>query len=120
MIEGALYKDEDMFEGSFIETLNKEAAMTVRVLIEREVEPGQESRLLQILTQSRATAMKAKGYISGETLRSVDSPHKFLVLSNWNSVEDWKNWEKAPERSVLQKDLAPLLRQEKCSIFSHF
>ena len=39
--------------------------MTVRVLIEREVEPGQESRLLQIMTQSRAKATKAKGYISG-------------------------------------------------------
>ena len=94
--------------------------MTVRVLIEREVEPGQESRLLQILTQARAKAMKAKGYISGETLRSIENPNKLLVLSNWNSVEDWKTWEKAPERTVLQQELAPLLRQEKCSIFSHF
>jgi heme-degrading monooxygenase HmoA len=109
-----------MSESSFIKTLNQEAAMTVRVLIEREVEPGQESRLLQILTQSRAKAMKAKGYISGETLRSVKNPSTFLVLSNWNSVEDWKTWEKTPERAALQQDLAPLLRQERCEIFTHF
>lgn len=94
--------------------------MTIRVLIEREIEPGQESRLLQILTQARARAMKAKGYISGETLRSAEDPNKFLVLSNWNSVEDWKSWEKAPERAALKQDLAPLLRQERCAIFTHF
>ena len=94
--------------------------MTVRVLIEREVEPGQESKLLQIMTQSRAIAMKARGYISGETLQSAENPNKFLVLSNWNSVEDWKNWEKTPDRAALQQDLAPLLRREKCSIFMHF
>jgi heme oxygenase (mycobilin-producing) len=94
--------------------------MTVRVLIEREVEPGQESRLLQIMTQSRGKAMRAKGYISGETLRSMENPNKFLVISNWNSVEDWKAWEKTPERASLQQDLAPLVRHEKCTIFTHF
>jgi len=94
--------------------------MTVRVIIERQVEPGQEARLRLLMTQSRSKAIRAKGYISGETLRALDDPNKFLILSNWNSAEDWKAWEKDPERAKLQQELAPLLTgNEKCTIYTH-
>jgi heme-degrading monooxygenase HmoA len=95
--------------------------MTVRVLIEREVEAGQEMKLQQLMTQLRAKAMKVRGYISGETLRSFENPHRFLVISNWNSVEDWKAWEKNPERLKFQEELsALLLGKEKTAVFTHF
>ncbi|MCE5337005.1 MAG: antibiotic biosynthesis monooxygenase [Desulfobacteraceae bacterium] len=95
--------------------------MTIRVLIEREVEPGQEIKLQQILSQARTMAMKTKGYISGETLRAVDNPNKFVVISNWNSLEDWKAWEKSAERASLQQALSNLLLcKEKCTVLSHF
>jgi heme-degrading monooxygenase HmoA len=94
--------------------------MTIRVLIEREVEPGKETYLQQFLTQARTKAMRAKGYISGETLRALDNPHKFIVISNWNTVEDWMAWEKGPERAKLQQELEPLLLgKEKCTVFTH-
>ena len=100
--------------------LPQEAVMTVRVIIERQVEPGQEARLRLFMTQSRTKAIKAKGYISGETLRALDDPDKFIVLSNWNSVEDWKAWEKDPERVKLQQELGPLLvGKETCTVYTH-
>ncbi len=95
--------------------------MTVRVIIEREVEPGQEARLRHLMMQARSKAIKTQGYISGETLRALDNPNKFLVLSNWNSAQDWKAWEKSPERAKLQIEMAPLLQgREKCTIYMHF
>ncbi len=95
--------------------------MTIRVLIERQVDPGQEAKLQQVMTQSRVSATKAKGYISGETLRALDNPGTFLVISNWNTVEDWKLWQKSPERAKIQEQLAPLLLgKEKCTVFTHF
>ncbi len=94
--------------------------MTIRVLIERQVDPGQEAKLQQIMTQSRVSATKASGYISGETLRALDSPGTFIVLSNWNTVDDWKLWEKSPERAKIQQQLAPLLLvKEKCTVLTH-
>ncbi len=94
--------------------------MTVRVIIEREVEPGREASLQYLMMQARSKALKAKGYISGETLRALDNPNKFLVLSNWNSAEDWKVWESDPERAKLQMEMAPLLLgREKCTIYTH-
>ena len=95
--------------------------MTVRVIIEREVEPGREASLQYLMMQARSKALKAKGYISGETLRALDNPNKFLVLSNWNSAEDWKAWESDPERAKLQMEMAPLLLgREKCTVYTHF
>jgi heme oxygenase (mycobilin-producing) len=94
--------------------------MSVRVIIERQVEPGQEARLRLFMTQSRTKAIKAKGYISGETLKALDDPSKFIVLSNWSSAEDWNAWVKDPERVKLQQELEPLLiGKEKCTVYTH-
>ena len=95
--------------------------MAVRVLIDREIEPGSEAKLLQLLVQMRSKAMRTKGYISGETLRDLTDPNKFLVISTWNSVEDWKAWEAGPDRKQFQEELKPLLRvPERATIFGNF
>jgi heme-degrading monooxygenase HmoA len=54
--------------------------------------------------------MLAKGYISGETLRSLDDPHEYLVISTWNSLIDWKKWEADKERQEIQSRIDSLLR----------
>mgnify|MGYP000875690633 CR=1 FL=1 len=84
--------------------------MAVRVLIERVIDLGQEARLSQLLTQLRSKALEAKGYISGETLRAWDNPNKFLVISTWNSFEDWKAWQNHPERKKFEAEVNKLLR----------
>ncbi len=94
--------------------------MNVRVIIERQVEPGQEARLRLLMTKARSKATDAKGYISGETLRALDDPNKFIVISNWKSAQDWKAWEKDPERVKLRQELEPLLiGKERCTIYTH-
>jgi heme oxygenase (mycobilin-producing) len=99
---------------------SQEAVMTVRVIIERQVEPGQEAKLRLLMTQARTKATSAKGYISGETLRALDDPNKFMVISNWNNAQDWKAWEKDPERVKLQQELKTLLiGKEKCTVYTH-
>ena len=94
--------------------------MAVRVLIEREIEPGQEVKLLQFLMRMRSKAMQAKGYISGETLRALDDPNKFLVISTWSTIEDWKAWEKSPDRKKFQEEMKQYLRApEQTAVFTH-
>ncbi len=84
--------------------------MAVRVFIEREIDPGNEIKLHNLLLQLRAKAMQARGYISGETLRSVDDPNRFLVISTWNSLEEWRNWENNPDRKAIQDEIDKVLR----------
>jgi heme-degrading monooxygenase HmoA len=84
--------------------------MAIRVLIERKIVPENEPALSNLLMKLRGKAMLAKGYISGETLRSLDDPNEYLVISTWNSLDDWKRWEADKERQDIQSKIDSLLR----------
>ena len=84
--------------------------MTIRVLIERKIVPENEPALNNLLMKLRGKAMLAKGYISGETLRALDDPNEYLVISTWTSLKDWKKWEADQERQEIQSRIDRLLR----------
>ena len=54
--------------------------------------------------------MHSKGYIAGETLRSQDDPFEYLVISTWNSLDDWKIWVESKERQEIHSEIDTLLR----------
>jgi heme-degrading monooxygenase HmoA len=92
--------------------------MAIRALIEREIKAGSELKLNHLLLKLRAKAMQAKGYISGETLRALNNPSKFLVISTWNSLAEWEAWDKDSQRQVIQEEIDKLLRHPaKTSIY---
>jgi heme-degrading monooxygenase HmoA len=84
--------------------------MTIRVLIERRIVPENQPVLSGLLMRLRGKAMQARGYISGETLRSLQDPNEYLVISTWNSLDDWKRWEAEKERQEIQSQIDSLLR----------
>jgi heme-degrading monooxygenase HmoA len=84
--------------------------MAIRVLIERKIVPKNQPVLSNLLMRLRSKAMHATGYISGETLRSLQDPNEYLVISTWNSLDDWKRWEAEKERQEIQSQVDSLLR----------
>jgi heme-degrading monooxygenase HmoA len=76
--------------------------MAVKILIQRKVRPGNESKFAQALRELRSQAIHARGYISGETLRAIDDPSLHLAISTWNSREDWNGWANSAERKAFQ------------------
>jgi len=84
--------------------------MAIRVLIERRIVPENQPVLSSLLMRLRGKAMQARGYISGETLRSLQDPNEYLVISTWNSLDDWKRWEAEKERQEIQSQIDSLLR----------
>jgi quinol monooxygenase YgiN len=98
----------------------KEGNMAIRVLIEREIQPGNDLKLHNLLMQLRTKAMLQKGYITGETLRDLSSVSKFLVIGTWSSIDDWNAWLANPERKKLQTELDKLLKSpEKATIYTY-
>lgn len=77
----------------------------VRVLIERHCQPGREAELEDLLVELRAKATAQPGYVSGETLRSIDDPSLWVVLSTWLDVSLWKAWEANPERKLVESKI---------------
>ena len=84
--------------------------MAIRVFIRYETIPGNESSLYQLLMENRRRLLGIKGYISGETLQALDNPSSFLVISTWNSLEEWHAWVSSTGRKEIQTKIKPLLR----------
>jgi heme oxygenase (mycobilin-producing) len=98
----------------------KEGIMAIRVFIEREIQPGNDLKLHNLLMQLRTKAMLQKGYITGETLVDVHDANKFLVIGTWNSIEEWNQWIANPERKQLQDQLDKVLKTpERFSVYTY-
>ena len=94
--------------------------MAVRIIIDRKVKKGKESDFSKFLRELRSKAIPSKGYISGETLRALNDPQNYIVITTWQSVDDWKKWEKDPERKKIQTKIETLMaRPSKAKIYVH-
>lgn len=94
--------------------------MTVKIVIKRKVPKDREKELLPLIKDLRILTTRQKGYISGETLHRIDKPGETVVVSTWETVEDWTRWVNSQERAVLQHKIDTLLGKEtQYEIYSH-
>ncbi|MCX5999760.1 MAG: antibiotic biosynthesis monooxygenase [Chloroflexi bacterium] len=97
----------------------------VKVIIERHCQQGKEEELKRVLSdlgrrvETGKKAFEERGYVSGETITSVDDPAVWLVLSTWRSVEQWYAWEASPQRVRTEREIERLLTgPAKASLFN--
>ncbi len=83
--------------------------MAVKVIIRRRIPRGNEPQVLPLLLDLRGKAITHSGYISGETLRNVNNPEDYVIISTWKSVNDWKAWEVSKGRAEILSKVDPLL-----------
>jgi heme-degrading monooxygenase HmoA len=94
--------------------------MAVRIIIDRKVKKGKEAEFAKLLRELRLKAVPSKGYISGETLRSLNDHANYIVITTWQSVNDWKEWDKNPERKKIQAKIEKVMaRPTKTKIYFH-
>lgn len=93
--------------------------MAVKIIIERTMTADDQAEVAELLKQLRAKAMDNQGYVSGETLFSVDRPGTHVVISTWESLRDWKAWEKDARRGeIVQKVEALLASPSRTSVYA--
>ena len=83
--------------------------MAVRILIKRTVPRDRAKMLIPLFRQIRSHAIQQPGYISGETLKRLDQPDQFLIISTWQSSDDWEKWLNSKERNDLHDKIDGLL-----------
>ena len=86
--------------------------MAVKIIIKRKVIENKAEALLPLLKQLRNLAMNQDGYISGETLKRIDTPGENLVISTWQSLDAWRAWVLDPQRIELQTKVDELLGEQ--------
>jgi heme-degrading monooxygenase HmoA len=94
--------------------------MAVKVLIKRRVPLEKAREMIAFFRQMRILATAQEGYISGETLRSLEKPEEFLVISTWQSSQDWQNWLASKDRKDLQSKIDKLLGGETAYEVYHY
>ena len=94
--------------------------MSIKIIIKRNVPKDMEKELLPLIKELRILTTKQQGYISGETLDRVDKPGRSLVISTWQSVEDWQNWLNSTERKAIQENIDRLLGEKtEYEVYGH-
>ena len=84
--------------------------MAVKILIKRKIPKGfEDTKFKKLIRQLRALAAVHQGYISGETLKRIDNPQDYLVISTWQSIDAWNAWRTRRKRAEIQEQIDALL-----------
>jgi heme-degrading monooxygenase HmoA len=84
--------------------------MAVEVIIRRTFkDQAMAEKLVPLIVQLRSMATVQKGYMTGQTLRCLDCPGEYLVISTWHTAEDWQRWFASDTRKELQQRIDDLL-----------
>ena len=70
------------------------------------------NELMPLFRRLRNLATNQPGYISGETLKRVDKPGEFLIISTWQSIDDWGEYVVSKERTEIQNEIDVLIGTE--------
>ena len=83
--------------------------MPVHVVIKRKFKMNQPEKLFPLLSELNNLAKIQQGYISTETLQSTESDEDYLVISKWETEENWDSWFMRKERREIQGRIDSLI-----------
>jgi heme-degrading monooxygenase HmoA len=90
----------------------------IKVIVERRFRRIEGVKAESLLAEMRSQALRARGYIGGETLSSLEDPSVLITISTWVDEASWKAWASSSPRQEVANKIAPLMvSPEKVSIF---
>ena len=76
--------------------------MAVQVIIKRKLIIEKPEEIFPLLAELRSQAKQQHGYIDSTTLKNIDKPEEYMVISTWETADDWKSWYQSKERRDIQ------------------
>jgi heme-degrading monooxygenase HmoA len=86
--------------------------MAVKIIIKRIVPQTKTEALKPLLQKLRALSIQQPGSISGDTFKRIDRPGESLVVSTWQTMDDWRAWVLSHERTGTQEKIDHLLGEK--------
>ena len=81
----------------------------IKVIIKRQFTDGNLREAAKMLIQARSNAMQEDGYISSETLSNCDNPNEIVVLSMWETRQDWWRYKDSSARQELENKFEEII-----------
>lgn len=85
----------------------------IKVLIERHLLEGLEQEYNEASRALLQGCMEFSGYISGESLRNLESPNHRIIITHWKSESAWRQWETSERRLQLLGGVAGILAADE-------
>lgn len=82
--------------------------MTARIMVQVTVDEGREEEFERTFRQIAPEINTAPGLIQHQVIRAVDDPHRYIMLSEWVSVDAFDTWEKTQGHRELVRPLAAM------------
>lgn len=87
--------------------------MAVSIVIRRTVPDEEKAALLAPkIVKLRSLATIQPGYITGQAFSCLDCVGEYMVISTWNSLDDWNLWMHNDQRQVIQRQIDELLGEK--------
>ena len=86
--------------------------MSVQVMSIRKFQIDEIEKLNSLLEELSSHSKGQPGYISRETLRSLENPEEYLVRCQWETVEDWDKWLHSKERRDIQGKIDSIIGEK--------
>ena len=84
--------------------------MAISVMIQRTFSDDEKAaKLAPLIVKLRSLATIQPGYITGKTFRCLDCPGEYMVISTWDSFDDWNRWLQSDQRTSIQEQIDGLL-----------
>ncbi len=94
--------------------------MIVKIFIQSKSDPAREKEFKQLLQELLSKAMQAEGFISGETMQSLEDPTVHLTVGAWRSITNWNIWFNSPERKAIQERFNQVLTEPVTMTLYHY
>ncbi len=85
--------------------------MAVKIFIRRKIPEDRTNDLLPLFRRLRNLATNQSGYISGETLKNLDDTSDYLVISTWQTIDNWREWVVSRDRMEIQNEIDARLNE---------
>jgi len=76
--------------------------MAVQVIIKRKLIIDKPEEIFPLFSELHSQAMQQPGYIGSTTLKNIDKPEEYMVISTWATADDWKAWYMSKKRRDIQ------------------
>ena len=86
--------------------------MSVQVISKRKFQIDKNEELMSLLGELNILSKKQPGHIFRKTLRSLDNPEEYHVISEWETADDWKKWFFSKERRDIQGRIDSLIGEK--------
>jgi quinol monooxygenase YgiN len=86
--------------------------MSLTLMVERKVVPGEQGALKSLLRELRSGATLQPDFISGRSVVDAFNPTIFMTISTWSSIAVWEDWESQPARRAIIDRINELVQGE--------